>query len=144
MILLSYWGLYTWWLRYIALYFMYLTSTYNTLTYSQSRYVICSFGDLSFQWQDMNLKVSKYNVNSKSSRLYLLLFFFNWLLNLLVLLLLLYFLYIAIVLFISYNIVIVYVLYMVIVKSSQGPSLVHWQLECSSCKRWNYVLNLLQ
>ena len=95
---------------------MYLTSTYDTLTYSLERYVICSFGDLSFQWQDLNLKVSEYNADPNSSRLALLLFFVKWLLNLQVFLLLLYFLYIAIIIFISYNIVIVYVLYMVIGK----------------------------
>ena len=69
----------------------------------------------------MNLKVSEYNADPKNSRLALLLFFVNWLLNLLVLLLLLYFLYIAIVLFISYNIVIFYVLYMVIGKYYNSP-----------------------
>ena len=69
----------------------------------------------------MNLKVFKYNVDPNSSRLDLLLLFVNQLLNLLVLLLLLYFLYIAIVmLFISYNIVIVYVLYMVIGNTAIG------------------------
>ena len=102
---------------------MYLTSTYNTLTYSLSRYVIYSFGDLSFQWQDLNLKVFEYNADPNSSRLALLLFFVNWLLNLLVLFLLLYFLYIAVVLFINYNNLVVYVLYMVIGKSSQDPTL---------------------
>ena len=89
---------------------MYLTSTYSTLTNPLSRYFICSFGDLCFQGQDLNLKVSKYNVDPNSSRLALLLFFVNWLLNLLVLIILLYILCISIVLFISYNIVIVYVL----------------------------------
>ena len=71
----------------------------------------------------MNLKVSEYNVDPNSYRLALLLFFVNWLLNLPVFLFPLYFLYIAIVIFISYNIVIVYVLYMEIGKSSQGPTL---------------------
>ena len=82
----------------------------------------------------MNLKLSEYNADPNSSRLALLLFFVNWLLSLLLLLLLLYFLYVAIVLFISYNIVIVYVLYMVIGKYCNRP------IENTSketCERWD-------